>query len=277
MISVRAIRSRHRHALFLARSRSEAKNLRVRLAFDATFRKSNTMTSMNRPTAAGALNRLSRAQRQSDSRNARTVRGLTLAPVATAMLCGVFFLMAGCVSKRGIPVTLYDMAPYSADTIQVGDVIVVTFPGATNLNFTQPVRVDGFLHLDQSRQIPVLDKTAGAVKTNLLEVYGPEIAVKELNVVVESPGFSVFVSGAVLRPGKIAVNQRVSLLEAIMEAGGYDLNKADLKKVKVVRNEKGIQRVFVINLKKMIDSKYSNGFHLRPSDVVIVPERFVFF
>jgi protein involved in polysaccharide export with SLBB domain len=212
----------------------------------------------------------------------KTQTDLTARPTRAGLwflvLLALVGFAAGCAHNPPLATpSVFDAAPYSAETIQIGDVVSATFPGATNLNFSQPIRVDGLLHLDQSRQIPVLDKTANFVKTNLLEIYGADLIVKEVNVVVESAGFPVFISGAVLRPGKVMVSRSVTVLEAIMEAGGYDVNKADLSKVQVVREDKGVQRTFLINLKTVINNPVSSAFHMRPSDVVIVPERFVFF
>lgn len=197
----------------------------------------------------------------------------------TLFLLGVFLSLAGsgCAHKPLPNPSMEDAAPYSGANIQVGDQIKVTFPGAPNLNLTQEVRVDGMLNLGQPGDIKVVGKTPKEVEAELLKIFTPELIVKEVNVAVSSAPFPVFVSGAVLRPGKVMVNRSVTVFEAIMESGGFDASRADLRKVQVIRQEGGIQKTFVINLKDTLDYAETRPFHLRPSDIVVVPERFVFF
>jgi len=196
-----------------------------------------------------------------------------------AVGCGLFLmaLTPGCETTGGRPPAADDAAPYAAPTIQIGDLIRVTFPGATNLNLIQPVRVDGMLSLGQAGEVKALDKTQKELEAEVLKIFSPDLIVKEVVLQVESSGFPVFVSGAVLRPGKVMVIRSVTVMEAIMEAGGFDPNKADLRKVQIIRQSNGVQKNFVLNLKESLDLATSKPFHLRPSDIVVVPERFVFF
>lgn len=176
-----------------------------------------------------------------------------------------------------MPPSSDDFAPYTGSTAQIGDIIRVTFPGATNLNIIQPVRVDGMLSLGQAGEIKALDKSPKDLEAELLKIFSNDLIVKEVSVQVESAGFPVFVSGAVLRPGKVLVNRSVTVMEAIMEAGGYDPNKADLRKVQVIRQANGVQKNILLNLHDSMSVGSTKPFHLRPSDIVVVPERFVFF
>jgi polysaccharide export outer membrane protein len=189
----------------------------------------------------------------------------------------VVLLAAGCASKPLPSPSDEDAAPFAGTGIQVGDQVKVTFPGAPNLNLAQEIRVDGLLNLGQPGDVKVVGKTPKEIEAELLKIYGPDLVIKEVTVTVASAPFPVFVSGAVLRPGKVLVNRSVTVLEAIMEAGGFDPNRADLKKVQVVRQENGIQKTFVINVKDTLNYAETSPFHLRPSDIVVVPERFVFF
>ena len=66
-------------------------------------------------------------------------------------------------------------------------------------------------------------------------------------------------------------------IEAIMEAGGFDFNKASLKDVPGVRHENGNVKNFKLNLKNALEGKPTEPFYLKPSDIVYVKERFVFF
>lgn len=184
----------------------------------------------------------------------------------------------GCAGRGKLPgPSAEDAQPFSGSAIQAGDLLKVSFPGAPNLNLAQQVRVDGRLSLGALGEITVTGKTPKAVEEELLKLYESELIVKEISVVVESAGIPVFVTGAVLRPGRFVVNRSVTVVEAIMEAGGPDASRANLKRVQVIRQENGTQRTIQLNVDESFRSPTSAPFYLRPSDVVRVPERFVFF
>jgi len=94
--------------------------------------------------------------------------------------------------------------------------------------------------------------------------------------VVSAP-FSVFVSGAVQRPGKIQVERAISALEAIMEAGGFDTAKANQTAVVVVRQVGGGTKQYTLNLKRVLEGRQVETFYLRRSDIIHVPEKFTWF
>ena len=165
---------------------------------------------------------------------------------------------AGCATSSHLPKpSEADAALYVGGATQVGDQVKVSFPGAPRLNFAQPVRLDGMLGLGAFGEIKVVDKTAKEIEGELLKIYGPELVVKEAVVVVESPGFPVFITGAVFRPGRVLVNRSVTIVEAIMEAGGYDPRRANLKHVQIVRQENGSQRTMVVDVERTLRSAKS--------------------
>jgi len=100
---------------------------------------------------------------------------------------------------------------------------------------------------------------------------------KEVTVQVVSSSCPVYVTGAVIRPGKILADHPITVLEAIMEAGGFDYAKADLANVTVIREENSQTKNIVINLKLVLSGKQATPFHLKPSDIVYVPVKFSWF
>jgi hypothetical protein len=81
----------------------------------------------------------------------------------------------------------------------------------------------------------------------------------------------------VLRPGKILSDHPISALEALMEAGGPDFTKANLKSVVVIRREGSVLKNYRLNLNDSLQGKPSVPFFLKPDDIVYVPERFSVF
>ena len=177
---------------------------------------------------------------------------------------------------------LKDVSEQSADrnqasTLREGDVLKIYFPGAPNLNTTQRIRMDGKIDLPLVGELKVAGMAPAELREELLRRYADQLVSKEITVTVESSSFPVFVTGAVIRPGKIQSDRPITALEAIMEAGGFDYVKANLKAVVVVRHEGGKVKNYTLNLKLPLQGKTSEPFYLKTSDIVYVPERFSFF
>jgi protein involved in polysaccharide export with SLBB domain len=96
-------------------------------------------------------------------------------------------------------------------------------------------------------------------------------------VEVQSSAFPVYVTGSVLRAGRISVDHPMTAFEAIMETGGFDSAKANLKAVVVIRQERNHVRKFTLNLKLVMDGKAGEPFYMKPGDTIYVPEKFTWF
>jgi hypothetical protein len=90
--------------------------------------------------------------------------------------------------------------------------------------------------------------TPAELEKEIIKLYSSQLVPKEVTVTVVSSSFPVFVSGAVIRPGKILSDHPITALEAIMEAGGFDYTKANLGHVTVIRNEGGRVKNYTLNL-----------------------------
>jgi polysaccharide export outer membrane protein len=194
-------------------------------------------------------------------------------------------LFAGCKSSEINSAELAAAQAAQAGSAQAADILLLregdtvrlNFPGAPNLNAIQAIRRDGKLALPLVGEVQAAGLTPVDLEKKLLELYGPQLQTKELTVTLESSAFPVYVTGAVLKPGKVVSDHPLTALEAISEAGGFDMNKADLKNIRVIRNEGGRTEYFSLNLKAYIAGKNTYVFRLKPSDILFVPERFVWF
>ena len=182
----------------------------------------------------------------------------------------------GC-STPPPPTVSRDPVPYSEVRFREGDVIKISFPGAPNLDATQQVRRDGKITLSLGGEVVALGRTPSELEKELLKLYDAQLAVKQVVVSVTSSTFPVFVTGAVLRPGKFLADRPITALEAIMEAGGFDYAKAKLEKVTVLRQAEGQLVSYRLNFKQILNSPKSDPFYLKPSDTVYVPEKFNWF
>ena len=161
--------------------------------------------------------------------------------------------------------------------LREGDVLKISFPGAPTLNTTQQVRTDGGIELPLGGQLKVVGMTVDQLEKELVNRFASQLLNKEVMVTLDSASFPVYVTGAVLHPGKVLSNRPISALEAIMEAGGADNTKANLKAVAVTRSEGGQIQHYTLDLKSVLQGQQSKPFYLRPSDIVFVPEKFTWF
>ncbi|PYK03040.1 MAG: hypothetical protein DME23_00560 [Verrucomicrobia bacterium] len=197
-----------------------------------------------------------------------------LKPLArlSALVCVVVVPLAGCRTET----RLYDteLVPYRSAKLREGDVLSISFPGSPNLNVTaQPIRRDGTISLPLVNEVAAAGKTPAELEKELLKLYEKELSSKQISVTVQSSAYPVFVTGSVVRPGKIQVDRPITDLEAIMEAGGFDPVKANMRSVVVLRYEDGQLKHYIRNLKRVLEGKSSLLLPLRPSDIVYVPEK----
>lgn len=188
-------------------------------------------------------------------------------------------LLAACNTGPN-PDIAANAAPATArarQTLSSGDVIKVTFPGATNLDTTQQIRRDGHINLTLIGEVRAADKTPAELEKELIERYSSQLVSKEITVTVVSSSFAVFVTGAVLKPGKISPEREITALEAIMEAGGFDYAKANSGGVVVIRHDGGKTVTFTLDLKPVLKGKPTEPFYLKSRDIVFVPEKFNWF
>jgi protein involved in polysaccharide export with SLBB domain len=162
-------------------------------------------------------------------------------------------------------------------TLREGDTLNISFPGSSTLDTTQQIRTDGKIVLPLVGEVIAAGKTPEELQNELLKLYEPQVAAKQVIVSVQSSTIPVYVTGAVLRPGPVTVDHPISALDAVMEAGGFDYTKANLKAVVVVRQEKDRTIKYKLNLKKALAGSGGQPFYLKPYDIVYVPERFTWF
>jgi polysaccharide export outer membrane protein len=168
-------------------------------------------------------------------------------------------------------------APSSSIVLHEGDTVRITFPGAPTMNTTQLIRRDGLVALPLVGEFKAAGITPREMEKQLVELYGPQLQTREVSVAVESSPFPVYVTGAVLRPGKIFSDRPLTALEAIVEAGGFDYAKANQKAVTITRRQGDHMEHFKLNLKNALKGAPVEQFNLRPSDIIYVPERFAWF
>jgi len=198
---------------------------------------------------------------------------LPLALIAAGML-------AGCETQFPLPTDAPKEQPAKTSeliNLREGDVLKISFPGSPTLDTTQQIRRDGKITMPLVGEVDAAGMTPSALEKKLLDLYAPQISSKQVTVEVVSSSLTVYVTGMVLRPGKILSDHPISALEAVMEAGGFDYTKANPKNVVVIRREGNVMQNYKLNLKAVLQGEQNAPFFLKPDDIVYVPERFSMF
>jgi len=182
-------------------------------------------------------------------------------------------LCAGCQGTAKNPVPVLGKTP---NYLNPGDVVKISFPAAPELNQTQKVGTDGTLSLPLVGEVHAAGKSPGQLQSELATLYKPQLQDNEVLVTLETRALPVVVSGAVQKPGKIVFERPATVLEAIMEAGGFT-PEADLKKVSLIRIVKGEHYSQVFDLRPVLHGKPTPAVYVSGGDVIFVPEKALLF
>ena len=69
------------------------------------------------------------------------------------------------------------------------------------------------------------------------------------------------------------MDRPLTVLEAVMAAGGWDTSRAKLSAVSVLRVDNGQQQTYHVNLKNVLAGKEKSPFYLKPFDIIYVPAK----
>ena len=183
------------------------------------------------------------------------------------------------VEPAAIPVQSIDGAGRLPDviTIREGDVLKIAFPSTPQLDTNQQVRTDGVITLDIVGEVKVVGQSPKELEKTLSKMYATQLRSSEVTVVIVSSTFEVYITGAVLRPGKITTNKPITAFQAIMEAG-YDPVNSNLEKVTLIRQADRSKYTYIsLNLQLVLEGKDTEPFYLKPSDTLQVPKKISIF
>jgi protein involved in polysaccharide export with SLBB domain len=157
-------------------------------------------------------------------------------------------------------------------TLGPGDGIDFKFFYNPELNDTQTIRPDGKIVLQLVGEVTAQGKTPAELQDDLKRLYAPQLKNPEIAVIVRSQvDRRIYVGGEVKKPGLIPLPGRLTALEAIMEAGGFDPRTACASNVVLIRHKDGKRYGATINFDEALDGKGGNPVYLEPNDIVYVP------
>jgi polysaccharide biosynthesis/export protein len=205
-------------------------------------------------------------RRMSLAAKAATICLLTVATLAA---------LTGCQSPQGevFPATSTGHKP---GILSSGDTIKVAFTSAPELSQSQKIQPDGKVSLPLVGEIYAVGKTPAELQSELIGLYKSQLQNSEVVVTLETTVIPVVVSGEVQKPGKIVFERPATVLEAIMEAGGFTAY-ADPKKISVIRQMQGDHHTQIVDLSGVLRGMPTPVMYVSPGDVIYVRPKFISF
>lgn len=199
------------------------------------------------------------------------------APPSLVACCFSLLVLAGCAARTPIevpsivesPLPPAEPRPY---TLRTGDTLSVRFWGNEELDQEIQVRPDGKISMPFVDDVQAAGLTPAELDERLTELYASELSRPELTVIVAAEGYPVYVGGEVGGQGIVTLTDRLTLMGAIQESGGF-LTTARRREVLVIRTTSSGERVArsVDVLPFLTGEDPSVDFPLAPYDVVFVP------
>lgn len=192
----------------------------------------------------------------------------------------VLWMVTGCQGVQSTvkpPETKLESSP-SPDkvTLGPGDGLDIKFFYNPELNDSQAVRPDGKIALQLVGEVTAQGKTPAELRDELKTLYAPQLKNPEVTVIVKAlVDRRVYVGGEVKKPGLVPLPGRLTALEAIMEAGGFDPRTACPSSVVIIRHKDGKRYGGIINYEEALKAKEGKPFYLEPNDIVYVPRTMI--
>jgi polysaccharide biosynthesis/export protein len=165
-----------------------------------------------------------------------------------------------------------------SETYRIGphDVLDVSVWNNDKLSRTVPVRPDGLISLPLLQDVQAAGLTATELAQQIRDklsqyVESPEVAV----IVSEVNSYTFSVMGHVREPGRFPLRGKVSVVDALAEAGGFT-DFASPAKMFVIRasaaTKGGTTQRIPYNYRSLVlHAKRQTPLFLQPGDVVVVP------
>lgn len=199
------------------------------------------------------------------------------------------WLFAGCASNSAVSKKSVDAGAASAPVfvsqletegyrIGVDDIVQVSVWKNEDLSVQVPVRPDGKISVPLIGDVAVGGETPADVSeviTQRLRQYLRDPKVTVILADLKSHEFlsRVRVTGAVASPTSISFRQGMTVLDAVLEAGGVT-KFASADATQLYRQKQG-GKVLPVKLKRILKrGDLSTNHALMPGDVITVPERF---
>jgi polysaccharide biosynthesis/export protein len=156
-----------------------------------------------------------------------------------------------------------------------GDTLQVYVWRNPELTTTVPVRPDGKISTPLVEDMVAVGKTPSQLARDVEKVLGEYVRSPQVNIIVTQP-VSTFsqlkVIGQVARPQSLAYREGMTVIDAVLAAGGLAPFAAG-NRAKVIRSENGKPHEIKVKLDNILNKgDLATNIALQPGDVLVVPE-----
>lgn len=201
--------------------------------------------------------------------------------VISLIVLASFISISGCSNNEATPVSEYVAPPAGlVPTYHIGvdDVISVNVWRNPDLNISVPVRPDGKVSVPLVGDVHAGGKTAEKVASSIKKELEKFIRDPQVTVIITNLRSHEFltrlrVTGAVRRPVSINFRQGMTVLDAVLSAGGVN-DFAAGNRTKLYRKENNKTVVISIYLDDILyEGSLESNILLKSGDIITVPER----
>ncbi|MBA8887106.1 polysaccharide export outer membrane protein [Dokdonella fugitiva] len=185
---------------------------------------------------------------------------------------------AGTGLSNGTPRVNPEAQAVSVYRIGVDDIVEVSVWHNPDLNAKVPVRPDGMISIPLVGDVMAGGKTPEEVSAEIAEklktyVRDPQVAVILTELRSHEYLSRVRVTGAVRNPISVPYRQGMTVLDAVLAAGGTT-EFASADRTELYRKEGESTRAYAVRLDQILKKgDLSTNYPAQPGDVITVPER----
>jgi len=200
--------------------------------------------------------------------------------LAVLLVLGCLLLLAGCAAP-GVSGTAPKLSEAPAVTVYhigVDDMVQVSVWHNPDLSATVPVRPDGMISVPLIGDVPAgghtPEEVAESIKDKLKTyVRDPQVAVILTELRSHEYLARVRVTGAVRQPISVPFRQGMTVLDAVLAAGGTNEFAAP-SRTELYRKEGEATRAYAVRLDEILQrGDLGTNYPVQPGDVITVPER----
>lgn len=162
--------------------------------------------------------------------------------------------------------------------IGVDDQLQVNVWRNPELSVSMPVRPDGMISMPLIGDVQAGGRTPPEVASEIRERLAEYVRDPNVTVIITELRNSEYISrirvtGAVQTPASIAHRQGMTVLDAVLQAGGINEFAAP-SRAKLYRRIGNETKVYPVDLGGILhEGKLETNYELRPGDIITVPER----
>ncbi len=158
--------------------------------------------------------------------------------------------------------------------IQPGDVVDIVFPLATTFDQTISVQPDGYLGLKGAGEIKISDLTIPEVTSAVRAAYSQIMLDPQFTLVLKDFAKPMYtVSGEVKNAGAKELRGQVTVMQAVMGAGGFTADAKNSQVLLFRRLPNNWYEVKQMNAKQMLTSKNLNEDEtVQAGDIIYIPK-----